>query len=324
MGTNLVDFYIEKGWEVHNYDTRPPQVASHGEHWVEGDILDLSHLRRVVENINPHYIIHMAARTDLLESTDIFNGYSSNIEGVRNVIQVASEMAEKELIRVLFASSRLVCKIGYVPAHDDDYCPVNPYGISKVIGEKLIKSGDLNFEWVIFRPTSIWGEWFDSPYIIFFNSIKKGRFFKLIGHKPRKSFGYVGNSVFQIDKLLTAVSNKVNRKTYYICDYPPLELNTWADLINDGFRKSPIMYLPRILILPFAVIGDLLLRLGWNRVPLTTFRLNNLTTEMVYPTNELEEICGSLPYSLKEGVDRTISWMSRHKSRDKLQGKKYT
>jgi hypothetical protein len=39
---------------------------------------------------------------------------------------------------------------------------------------------------------------------------------------------------------------------------------------------------------------------------------------MKYDTKELEDICGSLPYDLANGVIETVEWMKNHKNRDKL------
>jgi hypothetical protein len=38
---------------------------------------------------------------------------------------------------------------------------------------------------------------------------------------PRKSFGYVGNMVYQLKKILEVPVEKVNKKTLYLSDYPP-------------------------------------------------------------------------------------------------------
>ncbi len=320
IGTNLVNFYQNKGYEVRNFDIREPQIPEHRDIWQKGDINSLASYHEAASTFQPDYLIHLAARTDLLENQDLINGYKTNIVGVENTIEIARSL--QSVRRVLFASSRLVCKIGHNPTSEEDYSPPNYYGLSKVIGEKLVRSSNLEKEWLIFRPTSLWGEWFDSPYILFFQSIRKGLFFKIKGHDPRKSFGYVGNSVYQIDKLMEAPQELVHKKTFYLCDYPPIQLNSWADLINKTFGKRKLLKIPKWLLIPAARIGDFLLKRGWNRVPLTSARLNNLITEMSYDTTALEEICGELPYTSEQAVDKTVIWMQTHKSRDKLKGLK--
>lgn len=320
IGTNLVQYYIDKGYEVLNYDIATPQNDDHNKVWVEGDILDYNKFNNEVLNFSPDYFVHLAARTDMLENRDIINGYAENIKGVEITLQIVNKVPS--IKRILFASSRMVCEINHVPTDYDDYCPPNYYGLSKVIGERLVKNSNIDKEWVIFRPTSIWGPWFDSPYIIFFNTIKKGLFFKISNQNPHKSFGYVGNSIHQINSLLFANKDDVDQETFYLCDYPPLILNEWAQLINDKLGKSKILTLPIIFLKPLALIGDFLLKLGWNRVPITSFRLDNLITNMTYPTDNLQKVVGDLPYALEESVNNTVNWMKKNKNRDKLAGKK--
>jgi hypothetical protein len=58
-----------------------------------------------------------------------------------------------------------------------------------------------------------------------------------------------------------------------------------------------------------AVIGDVAKKAGMKNPPLTSFRLDNLTTPMVYDLNREERICGKLPYSLEEATERTVKWL---------------
>jgi hypothetical protein len=42
---------------------------------------------------------------------------------------------------------------------------------------------------------------------------------------------------------------------------------------------------------------------------LSSFRLNNIITEYVFDFSLIMEIAGSLPYSVSEGIKRSIEWM---------------
>ncbi len=306
IGTNLVEYYYRQGCSVVNIDIRHPRNTGHRMLWKKCDILDSGHLRDTLSKYDPEYVIHLAARTDLNEKNSI-DGYNVNTDGVRNVVDAANNCGR--LKRAIFASSRYVCANGYQPTHDTDYSPFTLYGESKVIGEQIVRSAKVDFEWVIVRPTSIWGPWFDIPYVIFFETIWKGVYFNIGRLNPKKQYGYVGNTVYQIDRVLNASAMSVNRKTLYICDYPPYELRNWADLIRQAMDRKPIKSVPYWMMSTAALIGDCLSRLGWRKCPITTSRLNNLIADVIYDTRELEDICGRLPYDLKTGVSRTVSWM---------------
>ena len=307
IGTNAIDFFRTKGFEILNLDIKPPQNHLHEQFWSQCDILDLNTYKKLSLEFNPDYFLHLAARTDLQGKTDL-SEYAANIEGVQNTVEVVNSCPRIQ--RTIFASSRMVCRIDYQPRDFDDYCPPNLYGESKMIGEKIVKKSRINGEWLMIRPTSIWGPWFDVPYKIFFTTIKHRRYFNPGDHNPSKSFGYVGNTVWQLDKLLFTKTEMVNQKIFYLCDYPPLQLRTWAELIRKEMKIKPIPTIPYFVLKGMALIGDGLSFAGWYRVPLTSFRLNNLITNMVYDTQDLEKICGNLPFTLEEGVSKTVKFMN--------------
>jgi len=310
IGTNLVERFLEKGYEVLNLDIAEPRNRSHLEYWRRVDLLDRDSVVRTFSTYRPDIVLHMGARTDLEESSSI-KGYAANTEGVSNVIEAVGETNSVE--RTVFASSRLVCEIGYVPKSETDYKPSTLYGWSKVQGEKLVReAGDRLGTWVIVRPTSIWGPWFHVPYKQFFTSIEKGVYVHPSGHNPRKSFGYVGNTVYQVEKIVEAPADVVNGKTLWLSDYPPIYLREWAEQIRVALDAKPIRTVPFPVLRLGAAAGDAAGALGWQNPPLTRFRLNNLVTEMVYDTSDLENIVGPLPFSVKQGVANTAEWLRTH------------
>jgi hypothetical protein len=54
-------------------------------------------------------------------------------------------------------------------------------------------------------------------------------------------------------------------------------------------------------------------KLGYKEPPLTSFRLNNIITDMIYDTKELQAFCGSLPFSQQEGIITTLDWLKINK-----------
>jgi nucleoside-diphosphate-sugar epimerase len=61
----------------------------------------------------------LAAKTGLDEKK--LNDFGANMEGVENMLRAFEETRSIE--RVIFASSLLVCGMGYIPKHDTDYQP---------------------------------------------------------------------------------------------------------------------------------------------------------------------------------------------------------
>jgi GlcNAc-P-P-Und epimerase len=305
IGTNLVDRYLRSGDAILNLDPQPPRQAGHREVWRITDPLDAGAIRHAVRAFKPTHILHMGARTDLRGKT--VEDYRLNTDALTYLLDACDALPALE--RVIFASSRLVCRIGYQPASDTDYCPPNAYGESKVVGEQIVRAAAPRFSWVIVRPTSIWGPWFDVPYKTFFRSVATNRYLHIKGHDPAKSFGFVGNTVHELDVLLTTMDARPSGRTLYLADYPPIHVHDMAERIQRSIGSKPIRTVPMGLLKPVALAGDLMRSLGWTDPPLTSFRLNNLVTGVIYDLSLLEEVVGDLPYSLDDGIKQTVEWM---------------
>ncbi len=310
IGTNLVDSLISAQHEILSIDIAPPRNNQHINLWKQIDILDRKSLRDAVLKFNPDFCLHMAARTDL--EGKCVEDYAVNTIGVENIIDVLLEL--KTIKRVVFASSMLVCQLGYMPKSDVDYKPNTYYGRSKIVGEKLVREKlKSSISWIIIRPTSIWGPSFGIPYRNFFDVVEKGLFFHSSKHRIRRSYGFVYNSVRQIECLLFADDSKVNGRMFYIADYEPLEVATWAELIREEMRAPSLHEVPLWVLRTGALFGDVLKLFGIHRFPLTSFRLKNLLTNAVYDTDELEKVCGNQQFTIEDGVQLTVSWMKHHK-----------
>jgi nucleoside-diphosphate-sugar epimerase len=306
IGTNAVEHFHARGYEVLNLDQKPPANPAHQDFWRKCDVREAAELLAEVCRFVPDYVLHLAARTDLAETRNL-SGYDANIRGVENVIEAIRRCGSVK--RTIFASSRMVCRIAYQPVSETDYCPPNLYGESKVLGEKIVREANLKCEWLLVRPTSIWGPWFDVPYKTFFLTIARRMYVHPGKYDPLKSFGFVGNTVVQLDRLLHSSREVVNGKVLYLCDYPPLRLRHWAELIRVAMNRPSVPSVAYSVLRPVATVGDILQRMGWYRVPLTSFKLRNLITEMEYDTTLLRQVCGELPFDLETGVVRTIAWM---------------
>ena len=234
--------------------------------------------------------------------------FDANTIGVKNLLDASKHLLN--LNRIVFTSSLLVCKNGYIPKSDIEYCPPNLYGESKVIGEKLIRESKIPCDWVIVRPTSIWGPWFEHSYKKFFQVLYRGLYLQPGLEPIIKPLGYVGNTVYMMNKILFDEVNSTNHNTYYLGDYPQHTIQEWADLIRCEFGKNgknPVF--PIFGLRLIAKIGDTFKFLGWSDPPLTTFRLNNMLTGAHYPIDKTQEIVGKLPYNLTTGIQKTIDWM---------------
>jgi 3-beta hydroxysteroid dehydrogenase/isomerase family. len=234
--------------------------------------------------------------------------YAANGEGVRNLVNAAA--GTPSVSRGIYTSSQLVCRVGYVPKDDHEYCPNTLYGESKVLTEKIVRKYDGGGkEWCLVRPTTVWGTGMRPHYQRLFKMIRQGRYFH-IGRRPlSKSYSYVGNIIYQYQKLLEAPVELIHRNTFYLADYEPISLRAWLDAFQRELGARPIHTLPESLAKVLAIIGDGINILGVKSFPFNSFRLNNILTEYQFNLAATEAVCGTLPYNMEQGVKETASWI---------------
>jgi nucleoside-diphosphate-sugar epimerase len=309
IGTNYINYLIERGdVSFINIDINPPLNSKHKNFWKKCDLLDFPMLKKIIREFSPDYVVHLAAKTGTNEKK--LSTFAANIDGVENLIRSLRDIPN--LKRVVFTSSLLVCKMGYIPKSDTDYSPSTLYGLSKVKMEEIVRSQkELNFAWTIIRPISVWGPWFGEPYEDLFKAIHKGWYFHIGSGHYKRSMGYVENMTRQIHQLLLAPLGKVEKKTFYLGDNEPVDLGDFADEIQKQLGVRKIYHIPLWIMKALAKFGDLLQKVGWKKVPLTSFRLNNILTEYVFDLTSIEEICDFRHYDYKVGIKRTIDYMNK-------------
>lgn len=303
IGTNLVEYFLAKNFDVRNIDINEPKIPRRKDIWKKVDICNYKELERTIREYNPNYIIHLAARTDLDGKS--ISDYSANTVGVENLLSIISKM--EHLKKVIITSSKLVTKNGYKVQGQFDYLPDTLYGESKVETEKKVWENKPCCDWCIIRPTSIWGPWFGIPYRNFFDMVIHHMYFHIGNTKCYKTYGYIGNSVHQIEQLLFSLTEGENNKVFYIGDEPAYEINEWADEIAEQLGyKIPTM--PVILIKLLAWFGDFL-KIFRIHFPMQSFRFHNMTTDNTNDVSNTMRIAPNLQFTRREGIRITLQWM---------------
>ena len=303
----MIRLLKENGYETLGLDIRSPQEHSCEDDFVLCDLLDIDKLQSVFVQYQPDVVVHLAARTDLDEKTSL-QGYAVNIQGTENLTQAIADAGCVK--RALFTSSQLVCRVGYIPESDTDYQPSNLYGESKVLTEKIVRESELpNVTWCLLRPTTIWGEGMLPHYQRFLRLVQRGRYVHIGNDSLYKSYGYVGNAVHQYLRFIEAKDNAIHGKTFYIADYQPLSLRKWVDDLSIEFGAGKVKTLPLPIARIAAWAGDFLNFIGFKSFPFNSFRIKNILTEYIFDLSATEKVCGSLPFSMKEGVEKTSKWI---------------
>ncbi len=303
IGTNLVADLLSKGFDILNIDIQRSPIEEFNSITQICDIRNFKKTAEILRDFQPDYIVHLAARTDLDGKS--LEDYDSNTTGVRNIVEIAANMPN--LKKLLVTSSMLVCKAGYQPKHSTDYCPTTLYGESKVETERITRAINPKCDWAFLRPTSIWGPWFKVPYRNFFDMVLAGAYFH-IGHKScTKTYGYIGNAIYQIEQVLFNDTSSNPDKVYYLGD-DPTNIEEWATEIAYLYSQKKVIRLPYWIFKGAAFCGDILKLVGIS-FPMTSFRLRNMTTDNILDLSNTDRIAPERPFDRINGIKSTLAWI---------------
>ena len=306
IGTNLLASWKDRYEAILNLDSRSPLNAAHRSFWHKADLLVPDEWTRQVADFQPTEVIHLAARTDMDETTTPQTGYRVNIEGTRNLLTALSNLPSMQ--RFVLISSQFVCGPTSPPKSDTDYAPVTVYGQSKVEAEKVLRAYQITFPWVIARPTNVWGPWHPRYPQEFWKVLQKGWYFHPSGSPVRRAYAFVDTVLHQLEQILSLPEEKVAGQTFYLSD-PVNDIAHWVDAFSFALRGCPARRIPRQLLFGLGAVGDAIEALSRRPFYINSSRARSMTTDYVVPLDKSLAILGLAPISLEEGVKKTVAWL---------------
>ena len=289
--------------ELLNIDIVDPGAAATGS-WLRADVLDPAQLASAVHEFAPTDVVHLAARVDV--EGDSIADYAVNTVGCDNLLAALAE--SPSVRRAVFTSTQFVCRPGYVPKNDEDYAPHTAYGESKVLSEKSVRTADAAYAWAIVRPTTVWGPGDQFYRQQFYDVMKRGLYMHPAGTHCRRSYGYVGNVVAQIRRILDGLPGDLDRRALYVGD-PVTDILEFVNEFSRQIRGAEVRQVPAPLIRGIALVGDVAKRLRLP-FPLTTPRYRSMTEHYPVPIEATIAVVGAGPFSLADGVADTVAYLT--------------
>jgi len=304
IGTNFITEVLAlNDLQVLNLDIVKPKLELYSQYWLQCDILDCNKLSGIFSSFKPDIVVHLAARADVDGKT--LDDYKVNIEGTQNVLEAIKKTSN--IKRVIITSTQFVNQYNGTPKSDEDFAPHTIYGESKVITEKLTREANLECVWSIIRPTNIWGPWHWRYPFEFWKVISDGKYLHPKGHQVTRSYGFVGNIVWQILRLLEVEDERINKQVFYVGD-KPIDILDWVNGFSNLLIGRNVHLVPAFFVKSLAIFGDLMNYLGI-RFPITSSRFKSMTTSNDAPMKKTFEVLGNPPYSLNEGISCTVDWL---------------
>lgn len=310
IGTNLMAEFIKRDIPLINLDWNPPLEPAQRSWWREVDLMDAQALEQAFAEFRPTHVVHLAARTDTEEKTDV-DAYLQNHEGTRILLEVVK--CHPSVQHIIVTSTQFVCEADYQPKHDLDFKPFTVYGESKRRTEMITREAGLGCAWTIIRPTTIWGPYSLRYRDVMFKVMRKGLYFHPGRGTVIRSYGYVGNVVWQIARMLEAPREVVDQRVFYVGD-PPFDLKVWVEAVSRELVGKPVRYIPTWIIRLAALGGDVLKAIGIP-FPITSGRFRSMTNDYITPMDRTIEAFGQAPWSMEQGVKEFVRWYNEDSAR---------
>lgn len=200
-----------------------------------GDITN--NVENIISKYKPEIVIHLAALTGLVKcNNDKNKAFSINVNGTFNVIKGC--IANKS--RLIFISSREVYgeTLGNETKETDTLTPNNVYGVTKMIGEEMIKIAHekFNLTYTILRLTNVYGPEGDGygAQIIIKDALKGN--VTILGGTQEINFVYVDDVVEIIDDVIH--NSKSFNETYNVGSNDNLTVKEFVDIVLKIIQKK--------------------------------------------------------------------------------------
>ena len=235
--------------------------------------------------------------------------YEVNVEGTKNLLAKMDELGLKNLI---FTSSVAVYGLNKVsPDEGHPVDPFNHYGKSKWQAEEVIK------EWydkdpvgksvTIIRPTVIFGEKNRGNVYNLLRQIAFGKFLMIGKGQNKKSMAYVGNVVAFIRHRL-----ELAQEGYHVFNYvdkPDLTMTSLLDVIEKSLKKKiPSIRIPIWLGYLGGYGFDILAFLTLKKLAISSVRVKKFVATTQFDASKVHSSGFKAPYTLEEGLDRTLNY----------------
>lgn len=304
IGTNLCEELVKGGHELSNVDIVHPKNRTHERFWQKVDLLNKREIESAVREFRPDTVIHLAAETDT-DPSKTMDDYKVNTEGTANLINAIKLVPGVQ--RFVLTSTQFVNQRAGGPVHDQDFAPHTVYGQSKIETEGFLRNAKPEFAWTIIRPTNIWGPWHLRYPLEFWKVLAEGRYMHPGRQAVMRSYGYVGNVVDQICKIIDLPVDRVNHKVLYVGD-AAIDLYDWVNGFSLRQTGKRVTIVPRFVVFGLALAGDVLRLIGL-KFPITSSRYKSMTTPNSVNMDNTFSLLGRPRYTLEEGIDITVRWL---------------
>lgn len=189
---------------------------------------------QIVKKHKPDLVIHLASITGLKNcESNPTKAFETNVHGTFNVIK-ACELNKNRLI--FFSSREVYGKTLDVESKENDLLlPTNIYGITKMLGELLIKNSgkNNNLDYIILRLTNVYGPGGNEkgPNKIIKNAVEDKKI-EIFGGKQSINFIYIDDVINFISTIID--KKDISKEIFNLGSKNNLTVNEFSKLVEQS------------------------------------------------------------------------------------------
>jgi nucleoside-diphosphate-sugar epimerase len=300
IGFHLTNKLLDKGFLVDVFDLNTPGTHFPKVKFRRLDILEKMEVENELNAASYVAIINLAAITD--DKSSKISDYLVNFEGCRNLVDALERIGFQG--RFIQISTQYVSKPTEISFKNDTAEAMNAYGESKRLAEEILKKSSLE-NWVILRPTNVWGSFHNGFPDGFWRMVYKG--FYAHPRKPVfRSYGFVESVCDQIVQFMNLSDINVLKQIYYIGD-DPIDSYLWVDEFCRALTGKKVRLISTKTLMALAIVGEIFGKIGV-KLPLNLKRYRSMTTDYVVDMNPTWEVISRPVFDFVESVHVTAKW----------------
>lgn len=315
VGTRLLGLLREEplNYECKNIDLLPSHFFN--DVTVIGDVREQEQMDRELKGYDVVILLAAQHRDDV---SPVSLYYDTNVHGMEVTLKA---MEKNGIKRIVFFSS--VAVYGLNKKNPDENYPVDPfnhYGKSKWQAEKALQRWyeshpDWNID--IIRPTVIFGERNRGNVYNLLKQISSGKFLMVGKGENKKSMAYVGNIVAFVKYLIDNLTTGYN--VYNYIDKPDMNMNELVAHVSHVLKKHiPATHFPYWLGMAGGYCFDVLAKVTGKKLTISSVRVKKFCATTEFDATKAHSSGFKAPYTLKEGLARTLEFEFVHPRTDDI------
>lgn len=315
VGTRLLGLLDESKdqYELKNIDL----LQSHffPQYTIIGDVRKQEQMNKELEG-SDLVVLLAAQHRDDVTPTSLY--YDTNVGGIKVTLQA---MEKNGIKRLVFFSSVAVYGLNKKNPNEEYLAdPFNHYGKSKWQAEQVLQEWykrhqDWNID--IIRPTVIFGERNRGNVYNLLHQIAGGKFLMVGSGNNKKSMAYVGNIVAFVKYMIDNVKKGYNVFNYI--DKPDFTMNELVEHVEKVLNKHiPSTHFPYWMGMLGGYCFDVLAKLTGKKLSISSVRVKKFCATTQYDATKVSQTNFKAPYTLGEGLARTLEFEFVHPQKDDI------